>query len=435
MIFASKKRKSDEKPERTAPRRPKRDSAAAAAAAAELLERRRRIIGGDRVLWVIFTALVVVSILVVYSSTAKMAYDISSRFTTTQSLRQQIMLVLLCIPAIVMVHKIDWKVFYRLTPALYWLFVGLTAATYFIGTSTNDAARWIAIGSIQFQPSEGLKVMTILMLARRMSTRQGNINKIHLLPTNFRITEPQQMRIIRENTWPLVGPVLLSCGVVVTAHTSSAVLIFIASLIMLYIGRVRIRELMKLTAVACVLGILLMSVLRIGRADVAGGRLSTWVKEWTTSEVPRNSYSMSDTQRAMIAIREGGLFGEGAGHSTTRALVTHPESDYAYSFFISEYGLVIALILMMLYLWIFFRSIEIFRACSVPFPALMTLGLGLLVTCQALLHIMVQVNLIPETGQNLPLISRGGSSLLFTTLALGMILSVSHTNELGEGRA
>ena len=179
---------------------------------------------------------------------------------------------------------------------------------------------------------------------------------------------------------------------------------------MLYIGRVRIRELMKLTAVACVLGILLMSVLRIGRADVAGGRLSTWVKEWTTSEVPRNSYSMSDTQRAMIAIREGGLFGEGAGHSTTRALVTHPESDYAYSFFISEYGLVIALILMML-------------------------GLGLLVTCQALLHIMVQVNLIPETGQNLPLISRGGSSLLFTTLALGMILSVSRTNELGEGRA
>lgn len=90
---------------------------------------------------------------------------------------------------------------------------------------------------------------------------------------------------------------------------------------------------------------------------------------------------------------------------------------------------------MMLYLWIFFRSIEIFRACSVPFPALMTLGLGLLVTCQALLHIMVQVNLIPETGQNLPLISRGGSSLLFTTLALGMILSVSRTNELGEGRA
>jgi cell division protein FtsW len=127
----------------------------------------------------------------------------------------------------------------------------------------------------------------------------------------------------------------------------------------------------------------------------------------------------------MIAIHDGGLIGEGAGQSTARAVVIHPESDYAYSFFISEYGLIIALILMFLYLWIFFRSIEIFRGCSTVFPGMMTLGLGLLITCQALLHILVQVNLIPETGQTLPLISRGGSSLLFTTIALGMILSVS----------
>lgn len=408
------------------------DGVQGAGAAQQMLASRRRIFGGDRVLWAIFTALVVVSVLVVYSSTAKMAYDISSRFTTTQLLRQQIMLVVLCIPTIVLVHKIDWKLFYRLTPLFYWLFVALTLLTYFIGTSTNDAARWIAIGSVQFQPSEGLKVATILMLARQMSSRQGSINRINIMPTSIHLTDAKQKRILRENTLPLLGPVLLSCGVVVTAHTSSAILMFIASLIMLYIGRVRMRELVKFAAFTCLVGVLLLSVLRIGRADVAGGRLSTWVKEWTTSSTPRTSYDMSDTQRAMIAIREGGLFGEGAGHSTTRALVTHPESDYAYAFFVSEYGSVIALILMMLYLWVFFRSIEIFRECRTPFPALMTLGLGLLITCQALLHIMVQVNLIPETGQTLPLISRGGSSLLFTTLALGMILSVSRTNSLDE---
>jgi cell division protein FtsW len=130
----------------------------------------------------------------------------------------------------------------------------------------------------------------------------------------------------------------------------------------------------------------------------------------------------------MIAIHNGGLFGEGAGHSSARAVVIHPESDYAYSFFVSEYGIITALILMFLYLWIFFRSIEIFRQCSTAFPALMTLGLGLLITAQALLHILVQVNIIPETGQTLPLISRGGSSLLFTTIAFGMILSVSRKN-------
>ena len=129
-------------------------------------------------------------------------------------------------------------------------------------------------------------------------------------------------------------------------------------------------------------------------------------------------------------IHDGGLFGEGAGQSTARAVVIHPESDYAYSFFISEYGLIIALILMLLYLWIFFRSIEIFRSCTTMFPGLMTLGLGMLITCQALLHILVQVHIIPETGQTLPLISRGGSSLLFTTIALGLILSVSRRSHV-----
>ena len=134
----------------------------------------------------------------------------------------------------------------------------------------------------------------------------------------------------------------------------------------------------------------------------------------------------------MIAIRNGDIYGEGAGHSTSRAVVIHPESDYAYAFFTSEYGFIAAVVLMLLYLWITFRAIEICRRCTMAFPTLMTAGLGLLITCQALLHILVQVNIIPETGQTLPLISRGGSSLLFTSMAMGMILSVSRTNSYNE---
>jgi cell division protein FtsW len=130
----------------------------------------------------------------------------------------------------------------------------------------------------------------------------------------------------------------------------------------------------------------------------------------------------------MIAIHEGGIFGKGAGHSASRAAIIHPESDYAYSLFTSEYGIVAAIVLMLLYLWITFRAIEICRRCSTPFQTLMAAGLGLLITRQALLHILVQVNFMPETGQTLPFISRGGSSLLFSTLALGMIISVSRTN-------
>lgn len=406
-----------------------------AEAARTLLEKNRRIFEGDRTLWIIFTVLLVVSVLVVYSSTAKMAYDISSRMTTTDSLRQQIMFVVLAIPTIFIVHKIDYKVFMRLTPLLYYIFIALTVATYFVGTTTNGAARWIAIGPIQFQPSEGLKILTILMLARRMESRQGNINKINLLPTSWRLSDPKQQRIIRENTIPLLGPIILSCLVIVPAHTSTAVLIFLVSIVMLYIGRVRLRELVKFTVILGTVGVLglgAMSMVGMGRGDTAGGRLSTWANEWLGDDKVNASYELSDTQRAMIAIRNGGLFGEGAGHSTSRAVVIHPESDYAYAFFLSEYGLIIGLILMLLYLWVFFRSMEICKKCKTAFPALMTMGLGLLITCQALLHIFVQVNIIPETGQTLPLISRGGTSLLFTTLAFGMIISVSRTNQLRE---
>lgn len=409
--------------------------------AEQLLNQRKRVIEGDRMLWIIFMVLVVVSILVVYSSTAKMAYDISTSVTTADSLRQQIMLVVMAVPLLFVVHKIDYKHFMRLTPLLYYLFVGLTVATYFVGATTNGAARWIALGPFQFQPSEGLKIMTILMLAKRIDGFKGNINTATIMPTSWRLRDSKQLRILKEYTRPILGPIILSCAVIMPAHTSSAVLIFMASVIMLFIARVSIKELSKFVVAMIavgVIGLTLLSALGVGRGDTAGGRFSVWLEEWTGPGTVESMHELSDTQRAMIAIHDGGLLGEGAGQSTARAVVIHPESDYAYAFFISEYGLIIALILMFLYLWIFFRSIEIFRRCTTVFPGLMTLGLGLLITCQALIHILVQVNLIPETGQTLPLISRGGSSLLFTTIAFGMILSVSRKSnkesEKGEAK-
>lgn len=397
-----------------------------------IISRRGNIFEGDRTLWIIYAVLIVLSILVVYSSTAKMVYDISSKMTSTDALRNQIMFVIMAVPMIYVVHKMDYHIFRRLTPLLYYLFIVLTIAAYVVGSTTNGAARWLPIGPFQFQPSEGLKIMTILMLARCMESRQATINKIALLPTSWHLTDPKQKRILKENTLPLLGPVVLSCIVILPAHTSSAVIIFLASVIMLYIGRVSVRELVKLVVLmsaAGIIGLSLLSAVGIGRGDTAGGRLASWVDEWTTDGKCTTVNQMSDTQRAMVAIHNGGLFGEGAGHSTSRVVVIHPESDYAYAFFVSEYGIVTALILMLLYLWIFFRSIEICRRCSSPFPTLMTAGLGLLITIQALLHILVQVNFIPETGQTLPLISRGGTSLLFTSIAIGMILSVSRTNE------
>ena len=397
----------------------------------ELLTSSKRILEGDRTLWIIFAVLIVISILVVYSSTAKMAYDITTDLSTTDSLRQQLMLVVMAVLIVFVMHKINYTVVRLLTPTFFWIFVFLTVLTYFVGGTTNGAARWLPIGSFQLQPSEGLKILTILMLARRMERRQKDINKIALLPTSWRLTEPKQMKIIKENTWPLISPIAISCAVILPAHTSSAVLIFATSILMLYIGRVSLRELIRfvvITSAVGIIGIAGMSLMGMGRGDTAGGRFSQWVNTWVDGKHDA-VYEFSDTERAMIAIREGGLFGKGAGHSASRAAIIHPESDYAFSFFTSEYGIVAALILMLLYLWITFRAIEICRRGRTPFATLISAGLGLLITCQALLHIVVQVNILPETGQNLPLVSRGGSSLIFTAIAFGLILSVSRTNE------
>lgn len=393
----------------------------------------RRILEGDRTLWIIYAVLIVVSILVVYSSTAKMAYDITSHLTTTESLRQQIMYILvMSLPLIFIAHKISYNFYRYITRIGYWLFICLTILTYFIGATTNGAARWLPIGPIQFQPSEGLKIFTVLMLARCMERRQDVITKIKLLPTSLKLRSTEQKRILRENTIPILGPIILSCIVIAPAHISSAVIVAMVSVIMLYIGRVPKWEIFKFCSIACiaaVVGFALLSLVGIGRGGVAGDRLTTWITEWTTNGEKSRVNDLSDTERAMIAIHEGGFMGEGAGHSSSRAVIIHPESDYAFAFFTSEYGFIAAIVLMLLYLWITFRAIEICRRCPTAFLTFMTAGLGLLITCQAMLHILVQVNFLPETGQTLPFISRGGSSLMFMSIALGMILSVSRIPE------
>lgn len=392
---------------------------------------RFRLFTGDRVLWIIIAALAVISVLVVYSSTAKMAYDAHTARTTAHFLRQQLMILVVSLVVMFAVQKINCRIYNLFSRPVYFLSVALTVAVYFIGATTNGAARWIPLGPFQFQPSEALKVATVLFLARQLAGRQSKIDKLRIVPSlkfwTWRSSR-EQRRIWREGTWPILMPVFISCAVIFPAHTSSAVLVFLASWVMMLIGRVRFGELMKLVGLAAI-GIVLIMTLNLGRSETAEGRVSTWIHLWTRSQTEKPIEHLTDTERSMIAIHNGGIFGEGAGQSAMRVEMIHPESDYAYAFFVEEYGILLALMLLMLYLWIFFRGIEIFRRCGTAFPGLLVLGLSLLITCQALLHIMVTVNLIPETGQTLPLISRGGSSVLFTTIALGMILSVSRQND------
>ena len=393
----------------------------------------KRLFGGDRVLWIIIIALMVISVLVVYSSTAKMAYMPNSGSSTTAFLRRQLIMLVVCVGAIFFFHRINSK-WYRMTAGwVFWSGVILTLLAYFVGVKTNDAARWINILGFQFQPSEWLKLGVVMYLAKALAKRQDTIDTLRIMPTLkfWHWGDDKQKRIFTEGTVPLLLPIILSCAVILPAHTSSAVLVGAISLAMLFLGRVNVREIGRIVGVGLA-GLLLILGLGLGRGDTAQGRLSTWWMLWTQDRTEVLAKDLTDTERAMIAIHKGGIMGRGAGQSAVRVEMTHPESDYAFAFFAEEYGFVMAMILLALYLWVFFRAIDIFDKCPKKFPSLLALGIALMITGQALMHIMVTVNILPETGQNLPLISRGGSSLLFTSVGIGMLLSVSRQTEEGS---
>ncbi len=393
----------------------------------------RRLFGGDRVLWVIIIVLMTISVLVVYSSTAKMAYMPSSSSSPAAFLRSQLLYLALGAVLLFTLHRINSRV-YRYWTNIAWLgALALTAAVYFTNNTTNGAARWFSIFGFQFQPSEVLKIAVVLFLARQLAKRQTTIATQRIIPSLkfWTWTSPEEKAVWRDGGLYIFLPIVLSCGVILPAHTSSAVIVFLVSVAMLFIGRVRLIEIWRLIKWV-ILAAAIVFALGIGRGDTAGGRISTWRELWTTSRMDVAAEDLTDTERSMIAIHNGGILGRGAGQSTVRVEMTHPESDYAFAFFAEEYGIGLAMILVALYVWIFFRAIEIFHNCPKKFPAMLALGLALLITGQALAHIMVTVNIFPETGQTLPLISRGGSSLIFTCAALGMILSVSRQTEEGS---
>lgn len=393
-----------------------------------------KLLPGDRVLWVIIVILLVVSLLVVYSSVAKMGYSPIMPGTTASHLRGHFVAMFLSVIALLIVYRIDSKYFRKAATLLYILALVLTVAAYIpgIGREINGAARTISIAGIGFQPSELLKVATILFLAQQLSARQREIRTLRIMPSfnPFKWALPEQKEIWRNGTLPIVVPVVVACAVIVKAHTSSALLVFLISLVMMYIGRVNPRELLKIIAALAIAGALFVA-LNLGRSETASGRVGTWIEMWTTDRTKVGVRDLTDTDRSMIAIHDGGIVGVGAGRSVMRAKITHPESDYIFAFFVEEYGIILAFFLVLLYLWIFYRAIRIFENCDWIFAGLLELGLALLITIQALLHIMVTINFIPETGQNLPLISHGGSSMICTAIAFGMILSVSRQIEEG----
>ena len=354
-------------------------------------------IQGDQVIWLVVLCLSVTSILVVYSATGSLAYKQQGGNTEFYLIRHTIM-VGLGLMVMWIAHKIDYRYYSKMARYAMLLSVPLLMYTWLYGSNINDASRWIQLPfvGLQFQPSDLAKMALIAGLAGMLAKRQQNIADI------------------KESLIPMLFWCGAICGLIAMTNISTAILLFLTCLLLLFIGRVPVKYLAMLVVVGAFVGVIAMSIGQ--RGETAKSRLKDFVSQ---TEVPYQA------EQSYIAIATGGVLGKGPGNSDQRNFLPHPYSDFVYAIIIEEYGMIGGLFVLFLYLVLLYRGMRVVANSDRAFGGLLSAGLSFAIVIQALVNIGVVVGLGPVTGQTLPLISMGGTSLLFTGLALGIILSVS----------
>lgn len=387
---------------------------------------------GDKVIWAVVLLLALVSVLVVYSSTGLLAYKMN-KGNTEIYLFKQIAFIAIGLAVIYFSHLVNYTVYARVARILFLISIPLMIYTYLFGVTLNEGSRWIKLPIINltFQTSDLAKLGLFMYLGRLLSKKQDVIKDF------------------RKGFLPVITPVVVICALIAPANLSTALLVGATSMLLLFIGRASAKHLLLTMGLAAIPVILLVTISLSyydsseGRSkDLPAvlniGRLPTWIKRvqnfvHSNKEIDKDdNYQVNQSK---IAISKGGMLGLGPGNSETRNFLPHPYSDFIYAIIIEEYGLIGGAFIILIYLIFLFRCIRIFRKCPYAFGAFLALGLSFTLVIQALINMAVTVNLFPVTGVTLPLVSMGGSSFLFTCLAIGIILSVARNVEQLEGKA
>lgn len=384
---------------------------------------------GDKVIWAAVILLALFSLLAVYSSTGLLAYKMYKGNTEIYLFRQFAFIVI-GILIIYFAHQVNYIIYSKVARILFLISIPLLLYTLFFGVRLNEGSRWIRLPIINltFQTSDLAKLGLFMYLSRLLSKKQDVIKDF------------------KKGFLPVVLPVAVICLLIAPANLSTALLIGATSLMLLFIGRVSAKHLLLTVSIACIPVVILIAAAVIrhkpGEAIVTKSksenphglfvRVDTWINRveafiyGTKSSADDDNYQVT---QAKIAIAKGGWIGLGPGNSQQRNFLPHPYSDFIYAIIIEEYGLVGGALIIFIYLVFLFRSIRIFRKCPYAFGAFLALGLSFTLVIQAIANMAVTVNLFPVTGVTLPLVSMGGSSFLFTCLAIGIILSVARNVE------
>ena len=355
---------------------------------------------GDKVIWAVVFALSLISILVVYSSIGTLAYKRAispERLIITHTFH-----VIVGLAAMWFAHKVDYRYYSKLSRFGMWISIPLLIYTFTHGTTINDAARWITIPFIgtSFQPSDLASLALIVNLASMLSKRQQNIDDI------------------KDSLIPILFWCGIICGLIALTNMSTAILLLLTCMLIMFIGRVPSRYLIMLLFVGALFGALAF------KFGVRGGTMVSRVTDFVEF-VQGKKEPPFQSKHGYIAIASGGVAGKGPGNSDQRNILPNPFADFIYAILIEEYGLIGGIVVLVLYLTLLHRGMKAAYNSERAFGGLLSAGLSFDIVCQAMVNMGVVVGLGPVTGQPLPLISMGGTSMVFTGIALGIILSVS----------
>jgi len=368
----------------------------------DLSELKNRVLSPNFI-WTIIFILVAISLVAVFSASGSITkYDSDN---TSFFLGRHVSFILVGLAMIWLFSKIDYRLFNRWAPILLLLTIVLLILTFFIGVNVNDAKRWLNIPIINmtFQVSDLAKLALILYLARSISDKQDVIKGF------------------RSAFVPIMLPILIVCGLIAPSNWSTAAVLFAGSIVMMFVGRIDMKYILVLAG----LGILLLIILLWIETVFPGlTRAETWV-----ARITRFWYGSEDDyqiEQAKIAIANGNILLPNPGKSLLRNFIPYSYADFIYPIICEEWGLFLgAFGVILIYLALLFHCVGIVSNTTRAFGALLTIGIGINMVMQAFANIAVALGLVPVTGLPLPFISMGGTSLVFTSISLGMIISVS----------
>lgn len=378
-----------------------------------------RKLQGDKVIWMATLLLSILSVLAVYSAISTLAYKAEGN--SLKFLFKHTAMLAIGFGVMFVVHKVPFKYFSKASAVLFWVAAGLLLLTLLVGPDINNARRWLRIPFIglTFQSSDLAKIVLVTFTARQLN--------------HYRT----QLHDFRSGVWPVLWPILLICGLILPANFSTAIMLGAVCFLMMFIGGVPIRHLVRLAGLG-VAGVALLFAFGKAAPSVFP-RFETWVSRIESFMEPGGDGDYQ-TNYAQVAIYNGGLLPKGPGTGLSRNYLPHPYSDMIYAFIIEEYGALLGGVgVMLLFLILLYRSIRIAIRTPRHFGGLLVLGISFLLVTQAFINMAVAVRLFPTTGQPLPLLSMGGTSIIFTCLSIAMIISVSRSvfnpEEDGEASA